>query len=163
MKLRTRKIAVVLALVALIRLPLCADPAYAGALANPLQISAVIPAGSGVCIFDTGGPYSLNFPTPLDPITPAPVSTATVTFNVTCSGINGNEGKIVIIDRMGNSQLFLKSGEDQIPYSINLPYAQNVKNKKSTPVTLTATIAGTAYQQVPAGSYSDAITINVMP
>ena len=162
MKLSKKKIAISLALISMFRLVGAPGPAQGATLISLLQTSAVIPADSGVCNFDTGGPYALTFPTALDPVTPAAVSTASVTFNVTCTGLAGG-GKTVIIDRLDGSQLFLKNGLDQIPYAINLPYSQNAKNNKSGAVTLTATIAGTAYQQVHAGSYSDTITINVMP
>lgn len=162
--MRIDKFAISFALTALAGLLLSPVPARGSTTTNLLQTSAVIPAGSGVCIFDTGGPYSIVFPATLDPITPVPVTTASVTFNVTCTGLAGaGGGKTVILGRLDGSQLYLKSGADQIPYSLNLPYSQNAKNTKSAPVTLTATITGSAYQNLPAGVYSDTITINVMP
>lgn len=160
--MRTKAFAISLALTMVIRLLLAPSTANAAALATLLQTSAVIPAGAGVCVFDTGGPYSITFPTTLNPFAPVPLTTASVTFNVTCTGLAGG-GKTVIIDRMDGSQLYLKSGTDQIPYTLNLPFSQNAKNGKSAPLTLTATIAGSAYLNAPAGSYSDTITINVMP
>lgn len=161
MKVRNA-LAISLALTSVFRLFFDPSPAHAAALATLLQTSAVIPAGAGVCVFDSGGPYSLDFPATLNPFAPAPVTTASVTFNVTCTGLIGG-GKTVIVTRDDGSQLYLKSGEDKIAYSISLPFSQNAKNDKSAPLTLTATILGAAYKDAPAGFYSDTITINVMP
>lgn len=161
MKMRLKAFAISLALTSAFRL-LNPSPSEAAALGTLLQTSAVIPAGAGVCVFDTGGPYSIVFPTALDPFAPVALSTASVTFNVTCTGLAGG-GKTVIIDRLDGIQLFLKSGADKIPYALNLPFSQNAKNGKSAPLTLTATIAGTAYQNAPAGVYNDTITIDVLP
>ena len=135
--------------------------AIAGSAVNLLPASAIIPASSGTCSFDTAGPHTINFSV-LNPLTPS-LQTATVTFNVTCTGLTGNGGKTVVIDRIGSDQLYLKKGADQIPYSLNLPFSQNTVNNKSTAVTLTATIAGSDYATAPAGSYSDSITIGLFP
>ena len=162
MKVRAKTFAVSLALTSALCLLAPPGPAQGAALASLLQTSAVIPAGAGVCVFDTGGPYAIAFPAALDPFAPVPLSTASVTFNVTCTGLAGG-GKTVIIDRADGTQLFLKSGADKIPYSLNLPFSQKAKNGKSAPLTLTATIAGAAYQSAPAGLYSDSITIEVLP
>lgn len=162
--MQRKAFAISIALLSVFRLCTPPVPVHAGSLVSMLQTSAVIPAGAGVCVFDTGGPYSITFPAALDPVNPVPLSTASVTFNVTCTGLIGpGGGKTVILDRADGSQLFLKNGDAQIPYSLNLPYSQNAKNGKSAPVTLMATIAGTAYQNLPAGSYSDTITIDIMP
>lgn len=155
-------LAISLALTSVFRLFFDPSPAHAASLATMLQTSAVIPAGAGVCVFDSGGPYSINFPATLDPFAPVPVTTASVTFNVTCTGLAGG-GKTVIVTRDDGSQLYLKSGEDKIAYSLSVPFSQNAKNKKSAPFTVTATILGDAYKNAAAGFYSDTITINVMP
>ena len=135
--------------------------ALAGSATNLLPASAIIPASSGTCSFDTAGPYTISFSV-LNPLTPS-LQTATVTFNVTCTGLTGAGGKTVVIDRVGSDQLYLKKGADQIPYSLNLPFSQNAVNNKSAAVTLTATIAGSDYATAPAGSYNDTITLGVFP
>lgn len=135
-------------------------PAHARTVTQQLQVAATI-LDKGNCSFETPGPYAINFNPALNPLA-AVDRTASVTFSVKCTGI-GNKGSTVIIDREGAGQLYLEKGSDTIPYSLNLPTSKAVTNNNPVPVTLTATIVGSSYSNVPAGDYSDTIIINVTP
>ena len=161
MSIRLKKLPAILATIVVAGLWSIPGPAIASTTA-PMQASAIIAASRGTCSFDTGGPYAIAFSSAFNPLT-ASLQTASVTFTVTCRGLTGSGGKTVIIDRVGSGQLYLKNGPDQIPYSMNLPFSQNTTNNKSASVTLTATVAGTDYVTAPAGSYSDTITLDILP
>ncbi len=126
---------------------------------SQLQVAATI-LGKGNCSFVTPGPYLINF-SPLNPFL-ATDQTANVTFSVNCTGL-GNGTSVVVVDRVGANQLYLTKGTDTIPYYLNLPTSEPVKNNTPVSVTLTATILGNTYKNAPAGNYSDTITINVAP
>lgn len=150
----------VLALICVACLPLGPVPAYGGTVVQQLQVAATI-LDKGNCSFETPGPYAINFSPDLNPLA-AVDRTASVTFSVKCTGI-GNKSSTVVIDREGAGQLYLEKGSDTIPYSLNLPTSRAVTNNIPVPVTLTASISGSAYSNAPAGTYSDTIVINVAP
>ena len=142
------------------RLPLGPAPALGGTTTNQIQVAATI-LDRGHCSFVTPGPYAINFTPALNPLSAIDRS-ASVSFSVKCNGL-GNKPGTVIVDRDGYSQLYLEKGPDTIAYSLNLPTSAPVTNNTPVSITLTATIAGTAYMNAPSGDYSDTITINVTP
>lgn len=140
--------------------PLCQTPVFGATATNQIQVAATI-LDRGHCSFVTPGPYAINFTPALNPLSAIDRS-ASVSFSVECKGL-GNKPGAVIVDRDGYSQLYLEKGPDAIPYSLNLPTSAPVTNNTPVSITLTATIAGTAYKNAPSGDYSDTITINVIP
>jgi hypothetical protein len=158
--MRLKAFFIVLILIMISRLPLGPALAFGGAATNQIQVAATI-LDRGHCSFATPGPYAINFSPALNPLSAIDRS-ASVSISVECKGL-GNKSGTVIVDRDGYSQLYLKKGPDTIPYSINLPTSAPVTNNTPVSITLTATIAGTAYQTAPSGDYSDTITINVTP
>lgn len=150
----------VLALMCGIHVLLAPIPARAGNVVQQLQVAATI-LDKGNCSFETPSPYAITFDPALNPLAAVDRS-ASVTLTVKCTGI-GNKSSTVIVDRVGFGQLYLEKGSDTIPYSLNLPTSKVVTNNNPVPITLTATIVGSAYSTAPAGAYSDTITINVTP
>jgi len=158
--MRPETLTTALALTIITRLLLSPVAAYGSSATMQLQAAATI-LGKGNCSFVTPGPYAINFAPALNPFSAIDRS-ASVTFSVNCTGI-GNGVSAVVVDRVGANQLYLAKGPDTIPYSLNLPTSAPVTNNNPVTVTLTATIIGNAYQNAPAGNYSDTITINVTP
>jgi len=58
----------------------------------------------------------------------------------------------------------MSNGSDFIPYSLNLPVSYPAPgNRQYLTFSFTGTIAGTAYQNASAGTYSDTVVLMVTP
>ena len=127
-----------------------------------LQVAATILLGKGTCSVKSVTPAI--FDPALDPFSASPrAADATVTVN--CKGL-GNKTGTVVIQRQASSPLYLRhtiTPADTITYSLNLPKSESVTNNTDLVITVTATIAGSAYQNAPAGIYSDTVGIEVLP
>jgi hypothetical protein len=127
-----------------------------------VQVSATILLGKGTCSIVSVVPAI--FAPDLDPLT-APNRTANATVTVNCKGL-GNKTGSVVVQRQESSPLYLRNTTtptDTIAYSLDLPRSESVTNNTDLPITITATIAGAAYRNAPAGAYSDTVGIEVLP
>jgi spore coat protein U-like protein len=127
-----------------------------------LQVSATILLGKGTCSFKSVAPAL--FAPALDPFS-ASNRTADAIITVNCKGL-GNKTGTVVVQRQTSSPLYLRrtlNPADTIAYSLNLPRSEPITNNSDLDIAVTATILGSAYQNAPAGIYSDTVGIEVLP
>jgi len=127
-----------------------------------MQVSTTILLGKGTCSIVSVTPAT--FTPALDPISAAN-RTADATITVNCKGL-GNKTGTVALQRQNTNPLNLHNTltpTDTIGYSLNLPGSTPVTNNTDVPITVTATILGSAYQNAAAGIYTDSVGIEVLP
>ncbi|QZA77858.1 spore coat U domain-containing protein [Deefgea tanakiae] len=117
----------------------------------------------GVCEFSTGDAATIDFG-PLragDPVTPASTTVGFWCSKDTAYTLTTSDGS-----NAEGSQKNLVLGADKIPYALVLDKSNGTGLGKGTPidVTLTATIANSALDDVPAGTgYTDTVVLTLTP
>jgi hypothetical protein len=126
--------------------------------------AALLAAAGGVaaqsCNFRNPLPGGILFSPALDP-SAAGTRTATSDIRVQCTGNASLAWSFTGIN--GSSPLRMKHGSLSafIPYTVAASFQQGpVGNQQWL---LTATVLGTAYENAPAGTYTDQLTANVLP
>jgi len=120
-------------------------------------LAAACSAGAQVCNFRSP-PGTMNF-APFDPSV-ATTQTVVTTVVVRCTASGSPAWQFSGTN--GNAPLRMKHGaSDFIPYTVTATFVSPGGGNQNW--TLTATVLGQDYQNAPVGSYSDLLTVTIIP
>lgn len=136
------------------------------AATGTVAVNATILSNSNCRFRPPGATAALNFGA-LDPFNPVDV-TRTVGMEVRCGGPAGNATYLIVDDdglnESGPGAHRMVNGGAFLPYTFSYaPASATIPRNTNSPITITGTVRGIDYQFAPVGTYTDTVTLTIVP